>query len=82
MEVLDKEETNEKRISMPTQTPNLDRVVFIGRTFSEYMGTFNLEPSQLKGLIPNVLLVLHRLLYKHIMNMVSRYGRNFFIQSI
>lgn len=29
---------------------NLDRVVFIGRTFSEYMGMFNLHPFQLKGL--------------------------------
>lgn len=29
---------------------NLDRVVFIGRTFSEYMAMFNLDPSQLKGL--------------------------------
>jgi SAM-dependent methyltransferase len=29
---------------------NLDRVVFIGRTFSEYMAMFNLHPFQLKGL--------------------------------
>ncbi|HYF99472.1 MAG TPA: hypothetical protein VD815_05235 [Candidatus Saccharimonadales bacterium] len=29
---------------------NLDRVVFIGRTFSEYMTMFNLHPFQLKGL--------------------------------
>ena len=29
---------------------NLDRVVFIGRTFSEYMAMFNLNPFQLKGL--------------------------------
>ena len=29
---------------------NLSRVVFIGRTFSEYMAMFNLEPFQLKGL--------------------------------
>jgi hypothetical protein len=29
---------------------NLDRVVFIGRTFSEYMAMFDLHPSQLKGL--------------------------------
>jgi hypothetical protein len=29
---------------------NLDRVVFIGRTFSEYMAMFNLQPFQLKGL--------------------------------
>jgi hypothetical protein len=68
-----KRKTNEKCISTPTHTLNLDRVVFIGRTFSEYMRTFNLEPSQLKGLkIPDVLLVLHHLLHKHIMNMVSR----------
>jgi hypothetical protein len=42
--------TNEKCISTPTHTLNLDTVVFIGRIFSEYMGIFNLEPSQLKGL--------------------------------
>jgi hypothetical protein len=29
---------------------NLNRVVFIGRTFSEYMAMFNLHPSQLNGL--------------------------------
>lgn len=29
---------------------NLNRVVFIGRTFSEYMAMFNLYPFQLKGL--------------------------------
>jgi hypothetical protein len=29
---------------------NLDRVVFIGRTFSEYMWMFNLDPSHLKSL--------------------------------
>ena len=29
---------------------NLDRVVFIGRSFSEYMAMFNLHPIQLKGL--------------------------------
>jgi hypothetical protein len=34
MEVSNKEETNEKRISMPTHTLNLDRVVLIGRMFS------------------------------------------------
>lgn len=29
---------------------NLDRVVFIGRSFSEYMTMFNISPFQLKGL--------------------------------
>lgn len=29
---------------------NLNRVVFIGRTFSEYMAMFNLHPFKLKGL--------------------------------
>lgn len=45
-----KRRSNENRISKPIHTLNLDRVVFIGRTFSEYMRMFNLEPSQLKGL--------------------------------
>ena len=44
------EESNEKRISKPIHILNLDRVVFIGRTFSEYMRMFNLEPSRLQGL--------------------------------
>lgn len=30
---------------------NLNRVVFIGRTFSEYMAMFNIHPPQLNGLI-------------------------------
>jgi SAM-dependent methyltransferase len=50
MKMSNEEDSNEKRISKPIHTLNLDRVVFIGRTFSEYMGMFNLEPSQLKGL--------------------------------
>jgi hypothetical protein len=50
MKMSNEEECNEKRISKPIHTLNLDRVVFIGRTFSEYMRMFNLEPSQLKGL--------------------------------
>ena len=50
MKMSNEEECNENRISKPIHTLNLDRVVFIGRTFSEYMGMFNLEPSQLKGL--------------------------------
>ena len=50
MKMSNEEDSNEKRISKPIHTLNLDRVVFIGRTFSEYMRMFNLEPSQLKGL--------------------------------
>lgn len=50
MKMSNEEECNENRISKPIHTLNLDRVVFIGRTFSEYMRMFNLEPSQLKGL--------------------------------
>lgn len=45
-----KEESDKEGISKLTHTLNLDRVVFIGRTFSEYMRMFNLEPSQLFGL--------------------------------
>jgi hypothetical protein len=45
-----KEESDKEGISKLTHTLNLDRVVFIGRTFSEYMRMFNLEPSQLLGL--------------------------------
>ena len=43
--------TNSKRISSNDfSVLNLDRVVFIGRTFSEYMWMFNLDPSYLKSL--------------------------------
>jgi 2-polyprenyl-3-methyl-5-hydroxy-6-metoxy-1,4-benzoquinol methylase len=45
-----KEESDKEGISKLAHTLNLDRVVFIGRTFSEYMRMFNLEPSQLSGL--------------------------------
>jgi hypothetical protein len=41
---------NNKSISYERSVLNLDRVVFIGRTFSEYMRMFNLDPPQLKGL--------------------------------
>jgi hypothetical protein len=43
-----KEESNEKGLSSLARTLNLDGVVFIGRTFSEYLRMFNLEPSQLR----------------------------------
>lgn len=42
-----KEESDKEGISKLAHTLNLDRVVFIGRTFYEYMRMFNLEPSQL-----------------------------------
>ena len=45
-----KEESDKDGISKFSHTLNLDRVIFIGRTFSEYMRMFNLEPSQLLGL--------------------------------
>jgi 2-polyprenyl-3-methyl-5-hydroxy-6-metoxy-1,4-benzoquinol methylase len=44
-----KEESDKEGISKLAHTLNLDRVVFIERTFSEYMRMFNLEPSQLLG---------------------------------
>lgn len=41
---------NNKSISDERTVLNLDRVVFIGRTLSEYMWMFNLDPSQLRDL--------------------------------
>ena len=42
--------TNNKSASDEHTVLNLDRVVFIGRTFAEYMWMFNLDPSQLRDL--------------------------------
>lgn len=33
-----------------SNTLNLDRIVFLGRTLPEYMRMFSLDPSELKGL--------------------------------
>ena len=41
---------NNKSISSVSDILNLDMVVFICRTFSEYMKMSNLDPSQLKSI--------------------------------
>jgi len=42
--------SNNNNIANERSVLNLDRVVFIGRTFSEYMWMFNLDESSLKDL--------------------------------